>query len=399
MPKLTVDRIKALRYPAQQDRRRTVLWDNELPGFGVRVYPTGRKVYVLSYRFRGRKRLMALGPSTVLSLPEARERARRKLVEAIDGRDPLEVRALERNAPTVARLRERYVEHAKVHKRSWKKDQSRIERHLKAWDTFQVAAITRHDVETLHARIGATAPYEANRVLALVKHMLTLAQQWGTVPAAWTNPARGIEHFHEDKRERWLQPDEVKRLKAAIDDEPNVHVRGVLWLYLLTGARRSELLAAKWEHIETDAGGNRALVLPKTKSGRAHRIPLSAPALELLEGLPRVDGNPHIFPGKRSGSPLVNIAKNWERVRKAAKLQDVRLHDLRRTVGSWLAQSGKSLHLVGRVLNHSDPSVTQVYARLGDDSLREALEGLGKQIMGAAGKGGSADVVVLPAKR
>jgi integrase len=398
MPKLTVERIKAFAYPDHSDRRRAVLWDSELPGFGVRVYPTGRKAYVLSYRFRGRARLMALGPTTVLTLAEARERARRKLVEAIDGRDPLETRELERHAPTMARLCERYVEHAKVHKRSWKKDESRITRHLKAWDALQVAAITRHDVETLHARIGATAPYEANRVLALVSHLMSLAHQWGMVPASWTNPARRIERFKEDKRERWLQPDEVKRLKAAIDAEPNAYVRGVLWLYLLTGARRSELLAAKWEHIEIDAGDNRSLAIPKTKSGRAHRIPLSAPALEVLDALPHVDGNPYIFPGKRAGSPLVNIAKNWERVRAAAKLEDVRLHDLRRTVGSWLAQSGKSLHLVGRVLNHSDPAVTQVYAHLDDGTLRDALEGLGKQVTGAA-TGDGADVVPLSKKR
>jgi integrase len=395
VPKLTVERIRTLQYPERSDRGRFVLWDSELPGFGVRVYPTGRKAYVLSYRFRGRKRLMAIGPTTVLTLPEARERARKKLVEALDGRDPLTAREQDRAAPTMGELAARYVEHSKQHKRSWREDERRIRAHLGVWRTHQVAAVTRHDVETLHARIGATAPYEANRALALISRLFSLARQWGIVPANWVSPTSGVQRFPEDKRERWLKPEEVTSLAAALEAEPSVYVRGVLWLYLLTGARRSELLSAKWEHIETDANGKRSLVLPKTKSGRAHRIPLSAPALELLEGLPRLEGNPYIFPGKRAGAPLVNIAKNWERVRKAAKLEDVRLHDLRRTVGSWLAQSGRSLHLVGRILNHSDPSVTQIYARLGDETMREALEAHAKQVMGAAGKGKRADIQPL----
>jgi integrase len=152
-------------------------------------------------------------------------------------------------------------------------------------------------------------------------------------------------------------------------------------LYLLTGARRSELLGAKWEHVDTD---RKVLRLPHTKAGRSHEIPLNAPALAILQDMPRAKGNPHILPGKKKGKPLVGITKVWYRVRTAAGVEDVRLHDLRRTVGSWLATAGNSLPLIGKILNHSSVATTAVYARLAEDQPREALEALGSKLVAAA---------------
>jgi len=247
----------------------------------------------------------------------------------------------------------------------------------------------RH-VATLHSRIGKTAPYEANRVLALLSKMFELARRWGFVPEDQANPARDIDRFKEAKRDRWVTPEELPRLAQAINEEPNDSARSALWLYLLTGARKSELLNARWEDVDVSRA---ELRLTDTKAGRTHYIPLSAPALALLGQIPRLDGNPYILPGKREGAALVNIAKPWSRVRKAAGVEDVRLHDLRRTVGSWLAQAGNSLHLIGRVLNHSNQSTTAVYARFGEDHVRAALEQHGARIMGAAGIAPTAGVV------
>lgn len=386
MPKLTVERLKRLKYPeCGPPGRRVVLWDTELPGFGIRVYPGGRKAYVVSYRHRRRKRLMVIGSATVLSLPEARDRAKKALVAVTDGIDPLAHREADRDAMTFGKLADRYLARAeKKGKRSIAEDRRRIDKQLKPWRGHVVASLTRRDVESLHNRIGATAPYEANRTLALLKAMFRLARQQGHVPADWLLPTEGVAMFPEEKRDRYLRPAEVERLADAIAEETNPHVRGVLWLLFYTGCRKKEALNAQWEHIETDAEGRRTLVLPKTKSGRVHRVPLSAQALALLDELPRVEGNPYIFPGKRRGRPLVNISKPWDRIRERANLPDVRMHDLRRTVGSWLSQSGKDLHLIGSVLNHSDPKVTQVYAHFEDTQVREALESVGKQIEGAA---------------
>jgi integrase len=215
------------------------------------------------------------------------------------------------------------------------------------------------------------------------------------VPEDRRNPARSISRYREQKRDRWVSPDELPKLAQAIDTEPNVYVRMALWLYLLTGVRKSELLAAKWADIDWQ---RQELRLDDTKPKRTHYVPLSAPAIAILRDLPRLEGNPYILPGHIHGRPLVNINRPWNRIRKAAGVEDVRLHDLRRTVGSWLAQSDNSLHLIGRVLNHSNPNTTAVYARFGQDHVRQALEDHGARIMGIAGKHPAAKVVNISDK-
>ncbi len=371
---------------------RYVMWDDEIPGFGCRIYPTGKKAFVLSYRVEGRKRLLTIGTYGVLTLDQARKgaRAARSKVETQEG-DPLEERQQAARGETVADLCRMYMDRHGNGKKSGADDLRRIERHiLPAWGGLKVRAVKRADVATLHSRIGKTAPYEANRVLALLSKMFGLARRWGFVPEDQANPARDIDRFKEAKRDRWVTPEELPRLAQAINEEPNNSARFAMWLYLLTGARKSELLNARWEDVDVSRA---ELRLTDTKAGRTHYIPLSAPALALLEQIPRREGNPHILPGKREGAALVNIAKPWSRVRKAAGVEDVRLHDLRRTVGSWLAQAGNSLHLIGRVLNHSNQSTTAVYARFGEDHVRAALEQHGARIMGAAGIAPTAGVV------
>jgi len=233
--------------------------------------------------------------------------------------------------------------------------------------------------------------------------MFELARRWGFVPEDHSNPARDIDRFKEEKRDRYITPAELPRLAQAINEEPNQTARFALWLYLLTGARKSELLRAEWSHVDWDRS---ELKIPDTKAGRVHYVPLSGPALALLREIPRVDSNPYILVGRgprsatteekaQTHTHLINISKPWDRVRKAAGVEDVRLHDLRRTVGSWLAQAGNSLHLIGRVLNHSNPSTTAVYARFGEDSVRAALEQHGARLMGAAGLIPSADVTEI----
>lgn len=370
-----------------------IRWDDELPGFGVRIFPSGAKSFVLSYRVAGRKHIMTVSGYGRYTVDEARKLARKHLVMIDEGRDPLEARKKDAQGETVKDLCAAYIErHAKPHKHSWPKDQSRIDNHLlPAWGSRKAKSITGADVAALHSTIGRDAPYEANRTLALISKMFELARHpYGFVPNDHINPARGIKRFPEQKRDRWINPEELPRLAQAIDLEPNIYVRMALWLYLLTGVRKGELLSAKW----TDIDWNREeLRLGETKTGRVHYVPLSAAAIAILRDLPRLEGNPYILPGHIHGRPLVNINKPWTRIRKAAGVEDIRLHDLRRTVGSWLAQSGNSLHLIGRVLNHSNQSTTAVYARFGQDHVRQALEEHATKLMDMAGKRPAAEVV------
>lgn len=383
------------------------VWDSELKGFGVRVFPSGRKAFLVTYRAGTRKRFLTLGTfGKDLTVDQARKKAIASLGDVVRGTDPAEARDQERKGETIRDLCAAYLErYARPHKKSWREDERRINsRILPAWGSLKAKAIKRADVAALHSRIGTKEgkPYEANRVRELVAKMFELARSWGFVPEDQRNPAQGIDDYKEQKRDRWVTPEELPRLAQAINEEPNETARNALWLYLLTGCRKSELLRAQWDHVDWHRA---ELKLPDTKTGRVHYVPLSAPALELLRQIPRDEGNPFILPGRgprksldaSAAKPahLVNIDSPWQRVRKAAGVEDVRLHDLRRTVGSWLAQAGNSLHLIGRVLNHSCQSTTAVYARFGEDSVRAALEQHGARLMGAAGVTPSADVTEI----
>ncbi|MEN8374404.1 MAG: tyrosine-type recombinase/integrase [Gemmatimonadota bacterium] len=393
---LTKRGIQALEYdpagPAQQ-----IAYDGQIPGFGLRVYPTGRKAFVLRYRTpSGRTRLLTLGKYGVLTLDQARARARKALVEVGDGGDP--VAALRGPKPDDVRaFAERYIsEHAKPHRPgSWREDRRRLEKHLiPAIGHLRLADVTRTDLAALHARIGARTPVEANRVLQVARAMFSKAIAWGELPEGRANPAtldrhgsRGVKAFKERNRERYVTPKEMPRLMEAIDAEPNIYIKAALRLFLLTGLRRSELLRSEWSDIDLEARRWRVV----RKGGDVDSVYLSAPAVEILEQLPRQAGNPHVFPGRSRGSALTSIDKSWRRVRAEAGCEDVTLHDLRRTVGSWMATAGVSLQVIGQVLGHApgDVAATAIYARLAQDASREALEQHGARLMAVVNGAGA----------
>jgi integrase len=283
----------------------------------------------------------------------------------------------------VRELAELYLErHSKPRNKTWREDKRRFDTYIvPELGRHAIAAISRADVAALHAKVGRRGKYEANRVLALVSSMFARAAEWGLLAEGAPNPARGVEPFRERARDRWIRPSEMPRLAQAIAAEPNVYVRAAIWLYLLTGVRKGELLRARWSDVDFERA---ELRLPETKSGEPHVVPLSSVALRVLSEIPRQAGNPYILPGAKRGTHLVNIGKNWRRIREAAGCADVRLHDLRRTVGSWLATAGASLHLVGTVLNHADTDTTRIYARLADDAARRALEEHAARLLEAA---------------
>ena len=264
-------------------------------------------------------------------------------------------------------------------KRSGKSDTRMLERFVRpAWGKATAASVSRTQVAMLHAQVSKETPGQANRLLAVLKTMWRKAAMWGYVPESHANPAVGVQMNKEYPRERFVKPSELPRLVAAIEKESDIRIRAALWLFLLTGARKSELLQARWDCVDLDRG---ELRIPRPKQGKPHIYPLSSRALEVLASLPRFDDNPFVIPGDKPGQHLVNISKAWDRVRGRANLQDITLHDLRRSVGSWLAISGHSLLEIGKVLGHSSPRTTQIYARLTDDVARSALDGHATRMM------------------
>jgi integrase len=374
--KLTDASIKRLAAPATGNK---VYFDGEISGFGIRITAAGARAFVLQYRNRsGRERRYTIGSFPDWRTVAARNEAKRLKGEIrVNGADPVGSLQAARGEPTMADLATRYLEeHATKKRPSTQQDAERVFRTfvLPAFGHHKVAEITFADCDSLHRKITKRGTaYRANRVIALLSKAFNLSIRWG-----WRldNPCRGIERNQEAKRKRYLTAVEIERLTKALSAYEDQSAANAIRFLLLTGARRGETLAAKWSDI---ADGIWVKPGHTTKQKTEHRIPLSAPARQLLAGMDRT--SEYLFPGDGSGH-RVDLKRPWATIRKAAKLSDVRLHDLRHTYASVLAGAGVSLHTIGSLLGHTQPITTMRYAHLADDPLRAATERAGAIITG-----------------
>jgi len=410
--KLTKRTIEAVA-PGARD---LFVWDTELPGFGVKVTPHGARIYVLQYSRAGRDRRVTIGRHGVdVTADEARGEAEilRGLIRT--GHDPAAERASARSMPTLAELSAAWLtEYAKPKKKasSIAEDRRLLDKHLlPKLGHLKVSALTRADVERLQRSVSVQkqprrrsaggkemieqpTPIRANRCLALLSTMLNYAERKGLLPPG-ANPCRHVERFPERQRERFLSEAEIARLGAVLTEAAQLgehaSVVAALRLLIFTGCRLGEILTLQWDDVDTERG---CLRLRDSKSG-PRGVTLGAPALEVLAGLSRLDGNPYVLPGARDGGHYVALQKAWRRLRAKAKLDDVRIHDLRHSFASVGAGSGESLLIIGRLLGHSQASTTERYAHLADDPVRAAADRIGARIA-AAMRGGKAEVVALP---
>ncbi len=420
---------------ASPGARDLFLWDTEVYGFGCKVTPRGRRVFILQYWADGRARRVTLGRyGSELTVDQARTKARRLRGQVADGADPAAARAEARDMPTLADFAVRYrVEHAEVKKKpsSVESDQRNLRLHvLPALGRLRVDRITRAEVARFHAAMK-DKPGAANRCLSLLSKMLGLAEAWGLRPDG-SNPCRHVEAYPERKMERYLSNVELAHLgdTLAVAAKAGEHpsVVAAIRLLVFTGCRRAEVLTLKWEYVDFERGG---LDLPDSKTG-AKTIPLGAPALELLASLPRIEGNPYVLPGRRSKAHFVAIEKAWQRLRALASVRiwadhpdaqvsgvvetltvklgrtpscdecreaaefdlppgllDVRLHDLRHSYAAMGAGLGESLHMIGSLLGHSRAGTTQRYAHLSEDPRRASADRISGHLAAAmAGKSG-----------
>lgn len=378
--KFRQDIVRALPYKGPGGKHQCIYWDQALECFGLRVYPSGRRVYVCAYRVGRRRRLARLGRADVLTLDQARKKAMAYLGMAANQEDPQSDSDAQRKLKSVDELCAAYIEnHAKKKKVTWKDDQSQLTRRfLPKLKSRLVTSIVTADIEAIHAEIGSRYPYAANRFLTIVRKMFNWGRIAGLVPANQHNPAVGITRFPERKRRRFITTVEMPRFIQALEQEENDYARHGLWLLLLTGLRSKELRKAKWADIDWDMG---TLFIGLTKNGEPLLSPLSDFAIARLRMVPQLANNPYIICGKKPGRHLTGLGEPLRRAIRRAGLENLRVHDLRRTVGSWLAQAGKSLHLIGDVLNHRDPKTTAGYAYFQTQQRREALSGHGERVL------------------
>jgi integrase len=356
-------------------------WDGELKGFGLIVFPSGRRTYCVEYRNADRiKKRLKLGVHGQLTTEEARDLAKKKLGKVALGEDPVEEKKRVRDLSSVEELANNYIERHGYKKRpkSLQEDQKLIRNLiLPVIGKSKVINVTRRDIESLHKSLQKT-PYQANRTIALLSKMFSLAISWG-----WrdNNPASGIEKFQEEKRDRWLNQEELDRLWAVLDRYPKNISAYIFKFLLLTGARKGEALGATWDQFDLDKG---VWTKPShlTKQKKREHLPLSEKALDILRSLKNINpkSSHYLFPGRVEGQPIKEIKTFWKKVLKEAGLKDVRIHDLRHTHASHLVSSGLSLSIVGKLLGHTQASTTQRYAHLADEPLREAAELFGSKV-------------------
>jgi integrase len=370
--RLTEAIVKRLPTPKQGNR---ITYDDAVKGFGVRVTAAGARAFVLNYRRKsdGRERRVTIGSFPAWSTTAAREEAARLRREVDGGADPIGEQDATRAAATMADLCTRFVEDYCPRKRDWTARGYRQQIAtdiLPALGKMKVAAVSVADIDRLHREISKRAPTHANRVLALLSRMFSLAMRWGLRS---DNPCRGVERNQEHKRHRYLSGAELQRLSAALAKLRDQGAANAVRLLLLTGARRGELLAARWADIDLEA---RVWTKPgaTTKQKTVHRVPLSEAACRLLAEMrdQADDGATWLFP--KDGGHRTDIREAWDALRKAADIPDVRTHDLRHTYASVLASAGLSLPVIGALLGHATPTTTARYSHLFDDVLRTATE-------------------------
>jgi integrase len=394
MAKITKRSVDAL----EPTNRAVLLWDEEIPGFGVRVPPSGRKVYCLKYRTAaGRQRWLTLGRHGPMAPAQAREMALQYKAVIAQGADPSGDRQKRRREKTMSDVADRYLtEHVAAHnKASTAKEAGRIvqTRIKPALGHIRITDLTRADVKAWHQALAAV-PYEANRALAYLSKMLSLAAtDWELRP---DNPSHGIKRFPEHKRDRFYNDEELKRVGEAlvqIESEGREPPGFVLLVKLLatTGMRLGEALALSWSDVDLQ---HRIVTLRDAKTG-TRTVHLSGETIALLGNLPYRDG--WVVRGLDRVSPLsANSAeKSWQRLRERAGISNARIHDLRHTVGTYAAMNGSNAFMVRDLLGHKTLAMTGRYVERAAEMVRATADAVSSRVAAALNAGSSPPTEVL----
>lgn len=394
-------RIEALPIPAAAGGgfARNYYRDERAAGLVLCVTSAGSKTFEFYKRVAGRPTRVKIGHFPDLSVEQARNAAARLAGEIAQGGNPAEKRRVARGEMTLQELFDHYIEaHAKPHKRTWEEDVRQFELHLSGLRNRKLSSIRHADIQALHARAARESvqtkevngkvrkrtiggPYGANRLLALVSVLFSHAASGGY---EGPNPAKGIRRFKEQSRDRFLHADELGAFFTALNAEPDPW-KDFFLVTLLSGARRSNVQSMRWADLELNRGLWR---IPEGDSKNKEPMVciLVRPVVEILQQRSAAGGGSYVFPSRGASGHIAEPKKAWTRILERANIKNLRMHDLRRTLGSWQAATGASLSIIGRALGHKNVATTAIYARLDMDPIRQSVETATAAILGAAGR-------------
>lgn len=382
MPKRKLDAAFCQVAPCELGKKKTDYWDTAVSGFVLEARPSGGRTYYLRYIDpHGKQRQLKIGRADIITFADAKAKARKLRSEVELNGDPAARKERKKAVPTYAELARQHLDHARTYQKRPENTEAVLNGHIvPQWGAYRIDQITQQEISKWLADKRKTfAPATVEKFRMMLGRSFELARKWN-VPGAEVNPVRGVPRLKFDNAcERFLTSEEAQRLLRACRESANPQLTAIVSLLLYTGARKSELLQAKWGHVDLD---KRSWLIPDSKTGKARRVPLSAPAIGVVEGLVRIPNCPWLLPNPETRKPYNSIKRAWDTARTDAKLPGLRIHDLRHSAASFMINSGIDLFAVGRVLGHADHQSTMRYSHLANETLLAAVEA------GAAGIAG-----------
>jgi len=364
-----------------ESKSKTDFYDSHCKGLLLEVRVTGGKTYYFHYKDdRGIRRQTKLAAESDISLTQARQLADKARMNIAMGVDPFSVKKSLKDVPTVAAfIADSYLPFVKTYKRSWTTDVSLINNHiLPNFGKLYLDEVSKQSIiQFIGAHRQTHMPGSVNRVIILLRYIFNLALRWETAGLS-KNPTSDIPLLEENnKKERFLTGAEANALIGALKESDNVMLQYIVPMLIMTGARKREVLDAKWEDFNIE---QRIWRIPLAKSGKARHVPISDGVLSLLDSVPHVEDCAYVFANPKTRKPFVSVYCSWHTARKSVNLADVRMHDLRHSFASFLVNSGRSLYEVQRILGHTQIKTTQRYAHLSQDSLLSAANEISKAV-------------------
>ncbi|AEJ03093.1 integrase family protein [Nitrosomonas sp. Is79A3] len=377
--------------PMPESGKRNIYHDTKISGLQLRV--TSVKTFFINRRIKGGDpQRITLGRYPDMTIEQARRKTLELVHDIAEGKNPADMVREARKEMTLDGLFEEYMNRRAVFNKRPDKPKATYRLYLSKFGKRKLSSIKHEEIDRFHKKIGREVGIvTANIVLKLLHVMFNKAiNEW----RIWKgeNPAHGIAKFSEQSRDRFLQSDELPRFFQAVAEEENETIRDYVLISLLTGARRSNVLAMRWKDINFDRAEWR---IEKTKNGTPQTVTLSPEVIEILHNRKPLDGTAFVFPGSGKSLHLEEPKKGWKRILDRAGIEDLRLHDLRRTLGSWQAKTGASLAIIGKSLNHKNQNTTAIYARLDLDPIRDSVNKATSAMLTAAGLKESNKVVKL----